>query len=217
MNTNWKLVLFTDRKRFSFDHPKTAVHPGQWIHKGQKRESNRVNHAATYNLYCGMTVHGTTTPILVTGTTGHKTTFYTKGGKLAKNITDQEYSQKVLPSLLSDGSRIFCQNKVRRWVFQQDNDGAHSKAHAIIRDSKHPALLLPNWPSNSPDLNPIENLWSWANNQVQAQGCKTFQEYKNKVDAALANVPTRILVSLVASMPQRMKEVIRLGGDRTKY
>jgi hypothetical protein len=68
---NWNKVLFTDRKRYCFKNPGVAVYPGQWVHKGQQIVAHCVNHADTYNLYCGMCRFGTTKTILVAVTTGH--------------------------------------------------------------------------------------------------------------------------------------------------
>ena len=49
------------------------------------------------------------------------------------------------------------------WTYQQDNDPPHKLASSHINawDSLHgfSVKLLTNWPPNSPDLNPIENVW----------------------------------------------------------
>lgn len=77
--------------------------------------------------------------------------------------------------------------------------------------------VLPKWPPHSPDLNPIENLWSWLEAEADALACKTLSEHKRAVLNLLKNVPKRIVKSLIASMPKRIQEVIRLKGGKTKY
>ena len=43
--------------------------------------------------------------------------------------------------------------------------------------------LVQSWPSNSPGLSLIENLWSYVDLQVQAMGCNTFADFRAAVHA----------------------------------
>ena len=175
------------------------------------------NNPKGYNVYGGITSHGVTGLHEVSGTTGRKSVFKTVGGKKARNITTGEYSDVLEQTLLPAGGSAF----LRHWVFQQDEDPAHGHAMDVLNhwNSEHrPRVsLLEEWPGNSPDLNLIENVWSWVQAEVDKKGCSTFREFKQEVRDQFAAVPQSMLTSQYTSMPKRLGDVIKSGGRRIKY
>ena len=75
------------------------------------------------------------------------------------------------------------------------------------------------WPAQSPDLNPIENLWAALDYQVDKVGRKPKNE--NDLFAILQeawqNIPVANLETLVDSMPKRVKLVVEANGYPIKY
>ena len=71
------------------------------------------------------------------------------------DIMDGPYYVNILQNQLLPAT----QNMYRRsWRLQQDNDPKHTSRVAKEFIAKNGICLI-DWPSNSPDLNPIENMW----------------------------------------------------------
>lgn len=219
---NWGLVLFTDRKKFAWKYPGVKVDQGKWLKGSEKHEVATVNHAHTVNIYAGLSPYGMTLGHEVAGTKGLKTSFFNKKGQQAKNITAQEYENVMFTTLLPEGRRLFTQGKgVASWVFQQDNDPSHKLAPSHVKswNAKHGGSikLLGAWPPNSPDLNPIENIWGWMDGKISKLGCTTFPQFKEAVHQTLKKVPLSMVENLYKSMPKRMRLVVETGGGKTGY
>ena len=76
-------------------------------------------------------------------------------------------------------------------VFQQDNASSHTARLTRAFFCEMGLTVLP-WPANSPDLNPIENIWSVLKQYVEKRSVKTknelikvIEEEWNKLDMNL--------------------------------
>lgn len=225
----WDLTVFTDRKRFYFRYPGSKVKASRWQLEG-KCDDNAVNQPTNpqcVNVYAGISPWGMTAMHVVAGTSKHKTQHTTMQGKPARNITRAEYQEVMQKTLLPDACKLFASNFKApgkgklKWWFQQDNDPCHGAAAPIIQQWNHSkgadVQLLLNWPPNSPDLNIIENVWAWVQQQVNKRGCKDFGEFKAAVEQGIAAVPKEMISNLYNSMKTRLDLVIENEGGPTGY
>ena len=90
----------------------------------------------------------------------------------------------------------------------------HVTGPKVVKDflSKNKVKVL-DWPWNSPDLNPIENLWKVVKDKVadrQPSNAKALEDAEKEISVEYCQ-------SLISSMPRRIQEVIRNRGGHTKY
>jgi DDE superfamily endonuclease len=219
--SSWGSVMFTDRKKFAFSYPGSKVHPVSWVEGNGERRANIVNHASVVNVYAGLTRFGLTKLHVVAGTTGHKTTFVTKQGAMAKNITASEYRAVLEQTLLPEGRRLFGAQGISSWVLQQDNDPTHKGAPEIVKgyNQKNGCSIrvLPNWPPNSPDLSLIENVWSFLQSKLDSLGCPTFQAFKQALENEAKSIDRVFSQRLFDGMQNRVRECLERKGDLTKH
>jgi len=94
-------------------------------------------------------------------------------------------------------------NRYRTFRFQQDNAPAHT-AKATKQFFTEVNVKLLDWSGNSPDMNPIENVWSVV---AKAAGYNVTnkQQLLDSVRRAWLSVSTQYIRNLYHSMPRRLK------------
>ena len=71
---------------------------------------------------------------------------------------------------------------------------------------------------NSPDFNPIENLWSFIKRNLMRRTISSKRDLIEEFVKIWKNeVPNEILTSLTASMSNRLKEALKNNRGSTKY
>lgn len=103
-----------------------------------------------------------------------------------------------------------------KWEFMQDNDPKHS-ARSVKWWFQQNEVLVMEWPSQSPDLNPIEHLWGVLKNKIGSFKSKNKQELWEKIQETWYSIPPEVCANLVGSMNRRCQEVIKMKGSSTKY
>ena len=73
------------------------------------------------------------------------------------------------------------------------------------------------FPPYSPDLNPIENLWSVLAREVEKTPCSTMEELQDIVAEVWEKASRSLMTKLAESMPRRIAAVIAAAGSHTKY
>uniref|UniRef100_A0A8R1IF70 DDE_3 domain-containing protein n=1 Tax=Caenorhabditis japonica TaxID=281687 RepID=A0A8R1IF70_CAEJA len=104
----------------------------------------------------------------------------------------------------------------RAYVYQQDNDPNHTSLH--VRNWFHRRRVdVLDWPSQSPDLNPIEHLWEELERRLKGVRATNVDQKSAQLEAAWKTIPLSVVDTLLDSMPRRCQAVIDVKGFATKY
>jgi transposase len=127
-------------------------------------------------------------------------------------ITAQIYSDFLRDVLFPEVNELM----PRGFIFMDDNAAIHRATRVQEMKEENGVQSLDWWPAFSSDLNPIENVWSILKERVRKRSPNSrtllsiaFQEWEN--------LEFDIINSLIDTMPERIRMLIKRKGKAIKY
>lgn len=188
-----------------------------WTRCGVKPRKTKPNKSQQLHVYGGISVHGKTPLYYVTGTTGMQRRFKKKNGVWFTGVGAQEFQKLLLEQLEPAAQQVFDQADAGKTTILMDNAPGHTAKSTGRVIAQNGISVVPGWPANSPDLNPIENIWGMMKLEVYRKQYNNLDELKAAVEAAWDRITLTTLRNCMRSIPRRMSKVIRLRGGYIGY
>ena len=129
-----------------------------------------------------------------------------------QNLTAVDFVE-YLEDLKKDADKLYRRKKYRIVI---DGDSKHTANDTQKYIKKEGLDVVARWPANSPDLNPIENIWGIMEKEIKKL------HIMNSLKIHLNSIWRRIttperLKPLIDSMEERMKRVLASKGSKIDY
>lgn len=195
----WKKVIWSDESKFNlfgpdghgrvWRKPKEALNP--------KNTIKTVKHGGGGIMVWGcMAASGVGNMVIIDGIMDHKV-----------------YLNILKENLQASAEKLGLQDT---FYFQQDNDPKH-KSYVVRQWLVYNVPHLLETPPQSPDLNPIEHLWSILGKKIREHVIQNKTDLKHVILEEWSKISISLTQKLVLSMPNRLSEVIKLKGYPTRY
>ena len=99
------------------------------------------------------------------------------------------------------------------YVFMQDGARAHTAASTIRYLEGNTIRFFRDWPARSPDLNPIENLWSYVQGRVSRRGPTDRTALAGFFRQEWEAIPQHVIDELVLTFRARLLKCIANKGN----
>jgi len=132
--------------------------------------------------------------------------------KISDTMTGEIYRDIIVNNVLPWARR----NMSAGWILQQDNDPKHTAGIVKLGFKQHKVRLL-EWPSQSPDLNPMEHLWAELERRCAKKICRNKNQKWDLLVEEWGRIPQCVIEKLIDSMPARCAAVIKSRGFPTEY
>ncbi|KAH9114828.1 hypothetical protein LEN26_013015, partial [Aphanomyces euteiches] len=197
LGLGWNQIVFSDEKKFNLDGPDCLQYYWHDLRKEEQTFMSRQNGGGSVMIWAGFSSKGLTEVAFLEG-------------RQDSSAYCDTLSNYLMPFVHA--------NHMNGFVFQQDNASIHTSFETKSFFAENDISLL-SWPSLSPDMNPIENVWGHLTRKVYDNGRQfsSRQELKNEIICQWAAIDQAFLLKLIASMKSRCIDVIQARGSFTKY
>src|SRR5215469_14788193 len=108
-------------------------------------------------------------------------------------------------------------NLRKKWYFVQDNDPKHKAQGSMNLVRVLTENRLFKHPPYSPDLNVMEDVWSYLDQHVKESKVTSIRGLKRKLTQLWKEIPWTQFRPSVDSMPRRLQQLLNRRGGRTQY
>jgi transposase len=123
------------------------------------------------------------------------------------NVNSESYIE-VLKDLIVKADLVY---PAKNWKLMQDNAPAH-KSELVTNFISQKGVKLVHHPPQSPDLNPIEAVWSILKKRIEKLYPKNKDELRKCAIEAWESIPNKIIRNFICNLKKRMLVVKRSGG-----
>jgi transposase len=121
------------------------------------------------------------------------------------------YKNELLPSV----KKWFGDNNYY-WKLLEDNDPKHT-SKTSKKFKVNSGIQSLSWPSQSPDCNPIENVWALMKLKINRQPPASINNFFVRIKKEWKNLSIEFAEKLVDSMEKRVELLIERKGDYINY
>lgn len=137
---------------------------------------------------------------------------------LTETVNSETYCDTLEKYLMPDLN--FIRNVLKKdMLFMQDNARPHTAKATVEFLKKHKVKVL-EWPPQSPDMNPIENIWAW----IKRRRDEKFPHFPKNRDELIEQVfsiweelDDEWFIPYARSVGRRVEAVLKAKGGNTKY
>lgn len=102
------------------------------------------------------------------------------------------------------------------YLFQHDNARYYTSKQTQEKLKEINVKILP-WPAKSPDINPVEQLWSIIDNKFKSRRMCSVKQLIDGLSTEWSTIQPGLCEKLVFSMPKRIQKCIEARGKSINY